>query len=356
MEEKVKRYSIGSLFAGIGGFELGLERAIPGAYTLWQVEQNNFCQKVLAKHWPEARIYDDVKNINKNNVEQVDILCGGFPCQDISVAGKGEGLNGERSGLWWEMHRIIDELQPRAVIMENVAAITIRGLGAVLGSLSQIGYDAEWCTLRASDFGAPHKRARWFCIAYPRTIGFYLSNERNFDTSSMFDSRWTSPHSNKERKRASNPVQPRRETSNAYDIEGIFTYSNQERSQIQPINTEQTYRKTSEMFKYSNRRIYQEESITYSNKERSPQQSGNPFPMEEKGLSERRSSKNGRIHTENYWESFPTQSPLCRRDDGIPNRVDRIAALGNAIVPQCSEWIGKKLWESGILQAGEYNG
>lgn len=277
MEEKVRRYSIGSLFAGIGGFELGLERAIPGAYTLWQVEQNNFCQKVLAKHWPEARIYDDVRNITKNNVQQVDILCGGFPCQDISTAGKGEGLNGKRSGLYWEMHRIIEELQPRAVIMENVAAITIRGLGTVLGSLSEIGYDAEWCTIQASDFGAPHKRARWFCIAYPKTIGFYLDNERR-----------------------------------------LSSYSNQERSQIQPINTKQTYRKTSEMFKHSSRRV---------------------------------SNREG-----NYWNRFPIESSVCRRDDGIPNRLDRIAALGNAIVPQCSEWIGKKLWESGILQAGEYNG
>lgn len=276
MEEKVRRYSIGSLFAGIGGFELGLERAIPGAYTLWQVEQNNFCQKVLAKHWPQAKIYDDVRNITKNNVQQVDILCGGFPCQDISVAGKKEGLNGEKSGLYWEMHRIIEELQPRAVIMENVAAITIRGLGTVLGSLSEIGYDAEWCTIQASDFGAPHKRARWFCIAYPRTIGFYLDNERRL---------------------SSNP------TSN---------------SKQQP---------------------------TYS------------CSMEQRFRSERticeslRNNKSG-----GYWARFATQSPVCRRDDGIPHRVDRCRALGNAIVPQCSEWIGRKLWESGILQAGEYNG
>tara|TARA_B100000900_G_C20529156_1_gene695569 strand:+ start:262 stop:1080 length:819 start_codon:yes stop_codon:yes gene_type:complete len=272
MEEKVRRYSIGSLFAGIGGFELGLERAIPGAYTLWQVEQNNFCQKVLAKHWPEARIYEDVKNITKNNIEQVDILCGGFPCQDISIAGKGEGLNGKKSSLFWEFHRIIDELQPRAVIMENVPIINLRGLGTVLGSLSEIGYDAEWCTLRASDFGAPHKRERWFCIAYP---------------SSVFNNRWTPPH---------------------------------------------------------------------SNQERSPQQSRNLIPMGETRISKCRSSEDGRIYEENYWEQFPIESPLCRRDDGIPNRLDRIAALGNAIVPQCSEWIGRKLWESGILQAGEYNG
>ena len=291
MDTEVKKYSIGSLFAGIGGFELGLERAIPGAYTLWQVEQNTFCQKVLAKHWPEARIYDDVRNITKNNVEQVDILCGGFPCQDISVAGKGEGLNGKRSGLFWEFHRIIEELQPRAVIMENVPAITIRGLGTVLGSLSQIGYDAEWCTIRASDFGAPHKRARWFCIAYP---------------SSVSNSRWTSTYSNEERERASNPIQSRRKALNVYDTEGLSPYSISKRAQIQ---------------------IKGEQSSEQLFRGKSPQN----------------------------WERFPTTSPICRRDDGIPHRVDRIAALGNAIVPQCSEWIGKKLWESGILQAQDKN-
>ncbi len=276
MDTKVKKYSIGSLFAGIGGFELGLERAIPGAYTLWQVEENTFCQKVLAKHWPEARIYEDVRNITKNNIEQVDILCGGFPCQDISPAGKREGINGEKSGLWWEMHRIISELQPKAVIMENVAAITIRGLGTVLGSLSEIGYDASWCTIRAADFGAPHKRERWFCIAFPKTIGLHLDNER-----------------------------------------GLSSYSSESRSQNDTTQPKQTHWETSEMFKYSSGRV---------------------------------SNREG-----NYWNRFPVKSPFCRRDDGIPHRLDRIAALGNAIVPQCSEWIGKKLWESGILQAQDKN-
>lgn len=301
MDTEVKKYSIGSLFAGIGGFELGLERAIPGAYTLWQVEENTFCQKVLAKHWPEARIYEDVRNITKNNIEQVDILCGGFPCQDISPAGKREGINGEKSGLWWEMHRIISELQPKAVIMENVAAINIRGLGAVLGSLSQIGYDAEWSTIRASHFGAPHKRERWFCIAYP---------------SSMPYKGWTSTYSNEERERASNQVQTRRETSSVYDTEGPPTYPHSKRSEEQPWNS---------------------------------------IPMGEKRFSQCRSSEDGRVYSRNYWEKFPTQSPLRRRDDGLSYRLDRIASLGNAIVPQCSEWIGRKLWESGILQAQDKN-
>ncbi len=314
-----KKYSIGSLFAGIGGFELGLERAIPGAYTLWQVEQEKYCKKVLSKHWPEATIYDDVRNITKNNTKQVNILCGGFPCQDISIAGKGEGLHGKKSSLFWEFHRIIDELQPRAIIMENVPAITFRGLGTVLGSLSEIGYDAEWCTIRASDFGAPHRRARWFCIAYPKTIGFYVKNERSMgkeNPSRVFNDRWTSTHSNQDRKRASNTIQPRRQASNVHDTEGLFTYSISENNCKRDVSSERVEKERNNGLGFIDR--------------------SSPILQHNEGRG--------------YWEQFPTTSPICRRDDGIPYRVDRIRALGNAIVPQCSEWIGRKLWESGILQ------
>lgn len=159
---------IGSLFSGIGGFELGLERAIPGAITVWQCEQNKFCQKVLKKHWSRAIIYDDVKNIDET-VEPVDLLCGGFPCQDISNSGQQRGIkHGTRSGLWWEMHRITRILQPRIVIMENVAAILSVGGRTVLGSLTEIGYDCEWTVISSgSAFGLPHQRKRWFGIAYP---------------------------------------------------------------------------------------------------------------------------------------------------------------------------------------------
>ena len=163
----MRRLKIGSLFAGIGGFELGIERAIPGAETIWQVEQNKYCQSILKKHWPNATIYDDVRNITKHNVEPVDILIGGFPCQSISVAGKQEGLeNEEKSGLWWEFHRIISELRPSIVIMENVANVLRLGGRDVVGSLAKIGYNAEWTIISARQFGAPHLRKRWFCVAY----------------------------------------------------------------------------------------------------------------------------------------------------------------------------------------------
>lgn len=162
---------IGSLFAGIGGFELGLESACPGAKTIWQVEKDPFCQKVLKKHWPDAALFSDVCQVGKHNLEAVDILCGGFPCQDISIQGRGRGLDGEKSSLWFEMLRIISELRPRVALVENVPAITFRGLSRICGGLSEVGYDSEWGFVSAREFGAPHLRERFFCIAYPTSEG-----------------------------------------------------------------------------------------------------------------------------------------------------------------------------------------
>ena len=158
-------YSIGSLFSGIGGLELGLEVAGVGQ-TVWQVEQDEYCQGILAKHWPEAERHHDIKAVGINNLKRVDLICGGFPCQDISLAGSGTGLAGERSGLWWEMFRVIRELRPRYVVVENVPALTSRGLGAVLGNLASIGYDAQWDCISAASIGACHHRDRIFIIAW----------------------------------------------------------------------------------------------------------------------------------------------------------------------------------------------
>ena len=244
--------TMGSLFSGIGGLELGLERAFEGQLqTAWQVEENQFCCSVLERHWPNAKRYDDVRTVGAPNLEPVDILCGGFPCQDISIAGKGEGLNGKRSGLWWEFHRIINELRPSVVVMENVSAITIRGLSAVVGSLTQIGYDCQWTIISARQCGAPHLRRRWFCVAYP----------------------------------------------------------NSQRIQEQPIWSE----------------------------------SVGQTRQSECGSSKDQGTR------QNYWQGFPTQSPVCRRNDGIPNRVDRLKSLGNAVVPQCAEWVGQQIIKSNIL-------
>lgn len=162
------------LFSGIGGFSLGLERA--GMRTVAFCELEPFCRAVLAKHWPHVPCYDDVRTLTADRLARdgitVNVICGGFPCQDVSLAGKGAGLAGERSGLWYEFHRLIEEIRPRYAIIENVAALRSRGLDAVLGSLAAIGYDAEWHCIRAARVGLPHSRDRVWIVAYPANVGF----------------------------------------------------------------------------------------------------------------------------------------------------------------------------------------
>ena len=161
-----------SLFAGIGGFELGLERT-GGFVTVAQCEINPFCRKVLNKHWPKVKRYEDIRELNAATLSrdgiEVDAICGGFPCQDISTAGKGAGLNGARSGLWAEFNRLICELEPRVVFLENVSALLSNGMGRILGDLADCGYDAEWQSIPAWAFGLPHNRSRTWIVAYPQS-------------------------------------------------------------------------------------------------------------------------------------------------------------------------------------------
>ena len=158
--------TFGSLFAGIGGLDLGLERA--GMVCKWQVEIDPYCQRVLAKHWPDVRRWDDVTTFPPEGDWGVDLICGGFPCQDISYAGLGAGMEGDRSGLWRDFSRTIRILRPRFIIVENVPALLGRGLDRVLWDLAEGGYDAEWESLSACMFGAPHMRHRVFVVAYPQ--------------------------------------------------------------------------------------------------------------------------------------------------------------------------------------------
>jgi len=154
---------IGSLFSGIGGLELGLERSRLGSVS-WQCEIDPFCRAVLARHWPDAMRYEDVRTVDAT-APSVDVICGGFPCQDVSLAGKRAGLAGERSGLWHEFARIIGELEPKIVVIENVLGLRTSGLSRVLADLAALGFDAEWSDLAASDIGAPHQRRRLFIVA-----------------------------------------------------------------------------------------------------------------------------------------------------------------------------------------------
>lgn len=164
----MREVTIGSLFAGIGGLELGLERAIPGARTIWQVEQDPFARRVLAKHWPEAnRSVTDVKEAGAHNLEPVGCLIGGFPCQDLSVSNqKGRGLGGERSGLWFEFERIASEISPWWIVVENVQHTWRRWVPRVRGRLQSIGYASVPLQLSAADVGAWHRRRRVFILAH----------------------------------------------------------------------------------------------------------------------------------------------------------------------------------------------
>jgi DNA (cytosine-5)-methyltransferase 1 len=151
----------GSLFAGVGGFDLGFDAA--GMKCKWQVELDEYRRKILNQRWPDAKQWDDIRTFEPT---AVDVVCGGFPCQDISNAGKREGIDGERSGLWSEYKRIICTIRPRFVVIENVSALLVRGFDRVLGDLASLGYDAEWECIPASAFGAYHERERVFIVAY----------------------------------------------------------------------------------------------------------------------------------------------------------------------------------------------
>ena len=167
-----KGLTIGSLFSGIGGLDLAVE-AVTGGRVVWQCERDPYCRRVLARHWPDVPIFEDVEELK--NPPRVDVLAGGFPCQDISQAGKRKGIkNGEKSGLWREFARIIRVVRPRIVFLENVSAITVpgRGLDIVLRDLAEIGFNAEWSCFRASDVGAPHIRDRFFLVGWDPSRAF----------------------------------------------------------------------------------------------------------------------------------------------------------------------------------------
>lgn len=177
MTQKLK---VLNLFSGIGGFSLGLERT-GGFETVAFCEINPFARKILKKHWPEVRQYHDVTTAEFEG--PVDLVTGGFPCQDISLAGEGAGLEGERSGLYWHILRTAGMVGFPKLLLENVAALLNRGLSSVLGSMAQIGYDAEWHCIPASYVGAPHGRDRIWIIADTGSQSMQSSQRRYLDRS-----------------------------------------------------------------------------------------------------------------------------------------------------------------------------
>jgi DNA (cytosine-5)-methyltransferase 1 len=183
--------NVGSTFSGVGGFDLGFERA--GMSVVWQAEIDEWSRRVLQWHWPDATIYDDVRAVHahggsvvqgsgsvahpdaakrkpnkRNGPDSIDLLCGGFPCQDLSVAGKRAGLAGERSGLFFEFARIANEFRPRWIVLENVVGLLSsadgRDFGQVLSTMAQIGYGLSWRVADARYFGVPQRRRRVFIV------------------------------------------------------------------------------------------------------------------------------------------------------------------------------------------------
>lgn len=165
------RLKVLDLFSGIGGFSLGLERT-GGFETVAFCEIDPWNQRVLATHWPDIAIFNDVTELTAEQVGHADFICGGFPCQDASVANiGGAGAAGARTGLFREIIRLAWQLECRGIIMENVPNLLNRGFGDVLGALAEIGFDAEWECISARDLGAPHERDRLWIVAYPQCPG-----------------------------------------------------------------------------------------------------------------------------------------------------------------------------------------
>jgi len=257
--------TFGSLFAGIGGLDLGLERA--GMVCKWQVEIDDYSTRVLTKHWPDVPKYRDVRCVGADSLSPVDLMCGGFPCQDISNAGQRAGITGERSGLWSEYARIIRELRPRYVLVENVSALLVRGLSTVLGDMAAIGYDAEWQCIPAAAVGAPHRRDRIYIVAYAEE-------------------------------------QPERA------------------------------------------RLCADESA--EQRRRRPSDSSRALPdADGPRLAFRQGSTGtqGTRTTLNRCDWWATEPGMGRVAHGVPRRMDRLRGLGNAVVPQVAEFIGRLIVE-----------
>jgi DNA (cytosine-5)-methyltransferase 1 len=268
------------LFSGIGGFE-----------TVAFCEIEPFPRRVLAKHWPGVPIYDDVRTLTADRLRadgiSVDVICGGFPCQDISHAGKGAGIEGERSGLWSEYARIIGELRPAYVIVENVSALLGRGLDRVLGDLAALGFDAEWHCIRAADVGAPHLRDRLWLVAYPQhsdanSTGSYRAQIHVGGSSEFRDEQVGQPRSMGEDVANTQRLGPPRSRKHGQSIHPASRLDWQAAWSV------------------------------------------------DGGLG-------------SVWGAEPD---VGRVADGVPSRMDRLKGLGNAVVPQIPELIGRAILEA----------
>ena len=269
-------------FAGIGGFSYAATKLVGGYRTTQFIEIDPFCQKILKKHFPFTPIHDDIRTFTAIP-GQYDVICGGFPCQSISVAGNRAGITEEsRSGIFYELMRVIRMVRPRFVVLENVAAILNNGLDIVLGELSQAGYDAEWSVISASSLGACHRRSRWWCVAYTNDYGSPSSSISGLDD------------------QANNNLSER---------------SNQVSQSSRGIeSTDSRVIQSSTKFTDSNSKGLQRENFSEMERE-----------IWAKGTTRCLNPD---------WRSYVSKPILRRGDDGLSYRVDRTKALGNSVVPQ----------------------
>jgi DNA (cytosine-5)-methyltransferase 1 len=303
-----------SLFAGIGGFDLGLERT-GGFKTVAFCEIEPFAQRVLKKHWSEVPIYGDVRELTAERLRAdgiaVDVICGGFPCQDISIAGKGAGLAGERSGLWSEIVRLARDIRPQFLILENVSALLARGLGGVLGDLASLGYDAEWHCIPASAVGAPHRRDRIWILAHPRRARLH---ERRLVGDASKEGA--------EQGRVERDGIPQGEWSEAASLADAECQQSRERCDADE----------------KRRRTHEAEQTGLGSGTLADPCLGRYWLAPEQISARRNGTLNG-----DWWLSEPN---VGRVANGIPRRVDRLRCLGNAVVPQIPELIGRAILAS----------
>jgi DNA (cytosine-5)-methyltransferase 1 len=303
------------LFSGIGGFSLGLERT-GGFKTVAFCEIEEFPRRVLASHWPGVPIYDDVRELSRarlaaDGLADVDVICGGFPCQDISFAGRRAGLEGARSGLWGEYQRLVGELRPRFVIVENVPGLLSLGMGTVCGDLAALGYDAVWDCIPASAVGAPHRRDRVWIIAHAECHELRQQPGRGSGTGRA-GAAFPGEHG---------AAQPVADT----DFQGLEERRGLTGDDGAECETAVGGR-ASMADSQSTRRG---EGCRILNGMHGAQSGGRP-----------RQSGGSDHDFAGWWQSEPDVGRVAH---GVPARVDRLKGLGNAVVPQIPELIGRAI-------------
>jgi DNA (cytosine-5)-methyltransferase 1 len=304
-----------SLFSGIGGLDLGLERA--GMRCVAQVENNDYAQKVLTKRWPDVARFRDVRDVGKHNLPAADLICGGFPCQDISNAGKRVGIGGERSGLWAEFARIIGELRPCYALIENVSALLGRGFDVVLCDLAALGYDAEWHCIPAAAVGAPHIRDRVFILAYTNSAQRRACPEGR-DWPNRDDTR---------REEAPGGLAACGADGGAPDVaDADSDERHRERLHIRPGRQDETPSvpcgRSTHVADANGTRLAQRQSIIGDARAQL--------------AAFERSCRTG----PGQWAVEPDVGRVAH---GVPARMDRLRGLGNAVVPQVAEFIGRAI-------------